>query len=265
MLIKPLALMDLDDTLFQTAKHLPLSVLKHVATLDKNGQPLAFMTDTQLQFWQWLNASTEVIPVTARSVSGLARVQIEFSSWVVCQHGAVILSPSGVIDVDWAAHMNTQLARYQSDLASYCVEIMQAAQPFTDVRAWVTDEFEQSIYIIVKKSANNDVIFKQIIDSLKNSPRAADYYIHINGNTMAVLPHVVSKQSAVAYLLQRIQHDSARPIIGWGDSLSDLPFLQHCDWWGMPKRAQASQWFNQKLTQHVQQEGAYEFINTAHA
>ena len=39
--VRPLIFVDLDDTLFQTARKTPADIEKHVATLDISGMPMA--------------------------------------------------------------------------------------------------------------------------------------------------------------------------------------------------------------------------------
>ncbi len=96
-LVKPYALMDLDDTLFQTQRkiaawQLPMDGLV-AATVDKQNAPLSFLTPKQRHFFNWLSQSTELIPVTARDTTEIMRVKLPFDSWQVLTHGAVIVAP----------------------------------------------------------------------------------------------------------------------------------------------------------------------------
>lgn len=251
--MQPLTLLDLDDTIFQTAKHLPIELLRHVATVDQAGQPLSWMTDQQQQFWQWLSQSTEIVPVTARSVAGLARVQLPFSSWTVCQHGAVILTPDRQFEPVWWAQMQQDLQPF-AELLQIIEEHVQTAN-IDGVRTWIAQEQDTAIYLVVKQSTQP--YFAELIDWVEQ--RWPDqFYVHINGRTMALLPHVVSKRRAVEYLLPQI-NPTQRAVLGWGDSLSDLGFLQHCDWWGVPKRSQAGAWVREQLAQQIESRGVYEF------
>jgi hypothetical protein len=70
---RPLVFVDLDDTLFQTARKMPEGVARAVATLDVNGQPNGFMTPVQQALVDWLLGSADVVPVTARSVEAYSR------------------------------------------------------------------------------------------------------------------------------------------------------------------------------------------------
>ena len=127
-LVKPYALMDLDDTLFQTQRkiaawQLPMDGLV-AATVDKQNAPLSFLTPKQCHFFNWLSQSTELIPVTARDTTEIMRVKLPFDSWQVLTHGAVIIEPSGQICARWQRLMAGQLValqspRHGSKLANY--------------------------------------------------------------------------------------------------------------------------------------------------
>ncbi|WP_349773364.1 hypothetical protein [Psychrobacter sp. WY6] len=60
-IVKPYALMDLDDTLFQTQRKidawdLPTTEAENLvcATVNKQGEPLSFMSQRQATFFNWL-------------------------------------------------------------------------------------------------------------------------------------------------------------------------------------------------------------------
>jgi hypothetical protein len=254
---KPIALVDLDDTLFQTPKHIPRDLLPHVATFDKQGEPLSFMTDIQRQFCHWLLASTDLIAVTARSVEALSRVQLSFVHGAVCAHGAAILCPDGTLDREWHALMVEQLTPYQSRLTDLVSHIMQIAAA-NSIRAWIVEEEDLGIYVVVKQQSPTPFILKNLL--MQIDPALLDgFYMHMNGNNLALLPTPVSKTHAVKFLLAKINANNQRVVLGWGDSLSDIGFLQMCHWWGMPQRSQVGQWLDSALTDHVNSEGGYDY------
>ena len=52
-------------------------------------------------------------------------------------------------------------------------------------------------------------------------------------------PQLGRQAAALRHLLDTLDTEGgARPTVGLGDSLSDMPFLSLCDWWGMPRRSQ---------------------------
>jgi hydroxymethylpyrimidine pyrophosphatase-like HAD family hydrolase len=103
MMHKPLIFVDLDDTLFQTHRRIQPDASFRVATLDVSGQPLSFMKPKQQQLVDWMFHCADVVPVTARSVKSLQRVQLDFKHGAVCTHGGVVLTPSQQIDEEWQA------------------------------------------------------------------------------------------------------------------------------------------------------------------
>ena len=254
-IIKPYALMDLDDTLFQTQRKidawdLPTAESESLvcATVNKQAEPLSFMSQRQATFFNWLLASTELIVVTARDRSEIKRVKLPFDSWQVLTHGAIILTADGELLSAWQQHMYEQLSLLQDKLH-------QLSQLFADhsrkddsqlVFTPHIDSFdngsvneELTIYLAIKHAQKDH---QALVELAKNLPTLIrdfdqDFYVHVNANNLAILPHVVHKRHAVQFLLDH-HLDSQRPSFGFGDSLADLPFLQLLDWYGMPNRGQ---------------------------
>lgn len=241
-MIKPLFLVDLDDTLFQTPRKMQQQA-KQMATTDKQGQAMSYMSATQWQFVQWLLAYADVVPVTARSVEAYQRVHLPFKHGAICAHGAVILNADNQVDKEWHDYMVTTLAAYTSRLSeieSYLLA-MSAKQQHS-LRAWIVEEAGMSIYAVAKHNNWHDDILAEAQHKLLQDIDLSDFYCHRNGNNLAIIPKVLNKRYAVEEWLRR-EHlqDGIRPIIGLGDSISDLGFLQLCDWWGTPQHGQLAQ------------------------
>jgi hypothetical protein len=254
-IIKPYALMDLDDTLFQTERKIdawqvPTAEPEHLvcATVNKQGEPLSFMSQRQASFFNWLLASTDLIVVTARDRSEIKRVKLPFDSWQVLTHGAIILTADGQLLSEWQQHMYSKLAPLQdklnqlSELFASHSKSEQSHLVFTPH----VDSFdngsvneELTIYLAIKHAQKDH---QALIDLAKKLPTLIrdfeqDFYVHVNANNLAILPHSVHKRHAVQFLLEN-HLDHQRPSFGFGDSLADLPFLQLLDWYGMPSRGQ---------------------------
>ncbi|MGO1283279.1 MAG: HAD hydrolase family protein [Psychrobacter sp.] len=252
---KPYALMDLDDTLFQTQRKIDAWELPTTepdslvcATVNKQGEPLSMMSQRQSVFFNWLLVSTELIVVTARDRHEIKRVKLPFDSWQVLTHGAVILSPEGYLLSTWQQHMYEQLAPLQNKLN-------QLSQVFTNyskndgsqlVFTPHIDSFhngsvneELIIYLAIKHAQKDHQALIELANTLPTLIRNfdQDFYVHVNANNLAILPHAVHKHHAVQFLLDN-HLDSQRPSFGFGDSLADLPFLQLLDWYGMPNHGQ---------------------------
>lgn len=255
-IVKPYALMDLDDTLFQTLRKIEAWGLADgsdnaptpsltVASVNKQGEPLSFFTPKQLQFFHWLSHSTELIPVTARDRQEIQRVRLPFPSWQVLTHGAVIVQADGQVLPEWETRMANQLLDCQSVLAKmigYLDELNTdnslASTPHTD--RFVNQAL--TIYVAVKHRDKKHDALQELADKISaefvNFNRY--FYIHVNANNLAILPHCVHKHHAVAFLQQHYL-DKNRASFGFGDSLADVPFLQCLDWYGTPRHGQLNE------------------------
>ena len=254
-IIKPYALMDLDDTLFQTQRKidawdLPTSEPENLvcATVNKQGKPLSFMSQRQAAFFNWLLTSTELIVVTARDRSEIKRVKLPFDSWQVLTHGAIILDRDGTLQTQWQQHMHSALAPLQDKLQQLSQLFANHSKndnsqlvftPHIDSFNNSADNEELTIYLAIKHAQKDHQALVELAKKLPTLIRdfEQDFYVHVNANNLAILPHAVHKHHAVQFLLD--QHlDNQRPSFGFGDSLADLPFLQLLDWYGMPNHGQ---------------------------
>lgn len=253
-IIKPYALMDLDDTLFQTPRKLSPDQCTDktaltVATLDKRGQPLSVMTPKQVRFFNWLYHHCELIPVTARDTTEITRVLLPFASWRVLTHGAVIVTPDGTPEPKWQA----QIARVLQPLQKTLISISHHLQTpeFSQLR--ITPHYERFgdadllVYIAVKHAAKDAIALQTLATRLPTlldiANFATHWYIHHNANNLAILPQAIHKRHAVEFL--QTQHlDNLRPCFGFGDSLADLGFLQRLDWYGTPSQGQLHEHIN---------------------
>ena len=253
-IIKPYTLMDLDDTLFQTQRKidawkLPTTEPENLvcATVNKQGEPLSFMSQRQAAFFNWLLSSTELIVVTARDRSEIQRVKLPFNSWQVLTHGAVILNSDGELLSTWQQHMYDALMPLQ-DTLNHLTEWLngysqQSNNAHNDLKLTPhKDTFidnELTIYLAIKHRQKDHQALAELAKKLPTLIPDFDthFYVHANANNLAILPHAAHKRHAVQFLLD--QHlDHQRPSFGFGDSLADLPFLQLLDWYGMPNHGQ---------------------------
>ena len=253
-IVKPYALMDLDDTLFQTQRKidawdLPTAEPENLvcATVNKQGEPLSFMSARQASLFNWLLASTELIVVTARDRSEIKRVKLPFDSWQVLTHGAIILTADGELLSAWQQRMYDQLTPLQERLSQLSTLISNYSREDVSVNKDLkltphSDFFinnELIIYLAIKHAQKDHQALVNLAKQLPTLIPDFDeyFYVHVNANNLAILPHAVHKRHAVQFLLDN-HLDSQRPSFGFGDSLADLPFLQLLDWYGMPNHGQ---------------------------
>lgn len=246
---KPLFLMDLDDTILQTARKMPIDTPRQVAALDKHGQPLSFMNNKQQILIDWLLQCADVVPVTARSVDAFKRVQIPFSQGAICAHGAVMLQANGERDELWHQYMLAVLSDYKTPLLHIQNQIKDiAVQLGLSLRTWVVEEQDLPCYALAKHNRHTDEVLADVEHLLKQQADLSQFYIHRNANNLAILPNVLHKKFAVEEWLRRDRElNGERPVLGFGDSLSDVDFLMLCDWWATPRQGQLAEHVYQSL------------------
>jgi hypothetical protein len=242
--IRPLVLVDLDDTLFQTIGKCPPGfaeselVIAATATTGKH----SFMTPAQKAMIDWLLATTDMVPVTARSSGAYKGVNIAFTAGAILSNGSLILNADGSIDSEWQAIINGDLAGYRSVLKDLLAAGRQSAErQGLDVRSLTVGENGVLSYVVFK---DNEGDGRRLAEIEFDRQAIAGWTRHHNGNNLALIPPVLSKKRAAAYLIGKIRQSRPNvPVLGLGDSVSDIPFLQLCDWWGMPARSQIAQIF----------------------
>ncbi|WP_029031356.1 hypothetical protein [Salinarimonas rosea] len=239
---RPIVFVDLDDTLFQTRAKCPPDAPEDALTLAARATNGAhsLMTRRQKAFVDWLIATGETIPVTARSREAYSRVAIPFASFAIVSNGAVILDAAGVPDTGWAEVMARDLGAHEETLAALLAQGRAAAETAgIDARSWIVAEETVSTYAVFKQNDGDGTRLPEIADALATTFDLAGWTVHHNGNNLGLLPPALSKRRAVAHLLERLRADAPdRPSLGFGDSLTDLPFLAACDFWGVPARSQ---------------------------
>ena len=256
-IVKPYALMDLDDTLFQTQRKIDAWDLANsnaekliCASINKKGEPLSFMTQRQANLFNWLLASTELIVVTARDTSEIKRVKLPFNSWQVLTHGAVILTSDDNPLSEWQQHIYNELAPLQDKLSQLSKLFTSYSKSDNSQLVFTphthtfnsnndSNKHELTIYLAIKHAQKDHQALIELANKLPSLIRDFNqhFYVHVNANNLAILPHVIHKRHAVQFLLENYL-DNMRPSFGFGDSLADLPFLQLLDWYGMPNHGQ---------------------------
>jgi hypothetical protein len=237
---RPIVFTDIDDTLCQSEYRVPKSARGGMIAISRsiNGNRTC-MTAKQQNMLNWLVATTELVPVTARGMADFTDISVDFGrSHKIVANGAVILNPDGSHDAEWAAAMADEMAPYQLAFD----EVVALARSFCvgrghRIKALVTSEFGMKISALFGMDGAEPVLLADVRDAIG---QLEGWHTHMNGNTLALTPPPVSKRRAVEHMLSKIVGATERPVIGLGDSLSDLGFMAGCDFISTPRGSQIS-------------------------
>ncbi|CAH1209734.1 S6PP domain-containing protein [Candidatus Nitrotoga sp. BS] len=241
--MKKFLFVDLDDTLFQTpGKCLKEEDLRPAAYL-KSGAACSFTTSRQRAFFELMHREMTLIPATARNRDALSRVDLPFSSYAIIDYGGVVLEPGGTIDAIWLETMRMDMDRAQTGLR----EVMQIIDEYSESagmkgRARLIEDCSIPFYIVVKdpekKAERLEQIEREVVAPWVETA-GKDFFIHRNGNNLAVLPKTLNKARAVEYLRKRLEVEHGEIMtLGMGDSESDARFMAACDYAIVPSGSQ---------------------------
>ncbi|WP_040308793.1 hypothetical protein [Asticcacaulis biprosthecium] len=233
---RPFILTDLDDTLFQTARKCPdgradgLRLMSRLA----DGSPSGYATPRQENLLAWLRIG-QLIPVTARSRDVLARVDIEQAP-AICGNGGCILEANGEVDAAWHDGL---VARSRGDASVTAVYAeLTGALDGAAFRHWVAQEGGMAQYICIKSNLDNGEVLADVERDLAGRVPAG-WRVHRNDNNLAYLPGWLNKRHAVTYMIEKLRAGQPdAPVIGIGDSNSDVGFMDLCDFAMTPTRSQ---------------------------
>lgn len=237
--MRAIALVDLDDTLFQTLGKCPPDVPPEALApigYARDGAPLSYATPRQLSFLAWLSESTLLVPVTARSRDALDRVRIDWTR-AICAHGGVVVDPAGKTDPEWRSRMAAEVGAHSGTLRELTRRVEAEARE-AELRVRIVEEDGLGLYLLVKHETGDSAALAGAVGRV--APQApSGWTIHVNGNNAAFLPPFLGKQHAVAYLMPELRRQYPdSPVIGIGDSLTDAPFMALCDLAMMPTGSQ---------------------------
>lgn len=235
--MKPLFLTDCDDTLFMTArkiKDVGLDQCEIASTLT-DGSASGYRTP-RLMDLRTLMETGDVVPVTARSRDVLARCEVPQAP-AICSNGGVIVGYDGEVDSQWHELIVGHVGDGKAIRDIHERVARMAGEGF---RHWTVDEAEVPLYIVFKSNASDDDAVAHLALHIDDDGILPDgWRIHVNGNNLALMPPWISKRAAARHLLARIRAETPqRLVIGVGDSVSDLGFMEECDFAMHPTASQ---------------------------
>jgi hypothetical protein len=232
---RPIFFSDLDDTIFQTARKMPVGSDPGVLACKALNGSHSYMTRAQALMMDWLLASTRFIPVTARSTEALARCRLPFRDHRICTNGAIILLPDGTPDPEWRDRTRQQ-AKDAAPVLDALLAFVQHQTETGRYRCWVVEECGTGYYFCVK--SNGEAAMLDGVDDHLAEIAGDGFTRHRNDNNLSFTPAGISKRHAVEYLSQMLVGDDCLPVFGMGDSLTDLPFMALCDMMVVPRGSQ---------------------------
>lgn len=242
---KVICFSDIDDTLTNSKRKL-VGEAYLVGSVDLDGQPNCFMNQKQSILFNWLNETTELIAVTARSSRNfLNQVKLPFKSYVITSHGSVIFDENKEV---LQSYKDLMISSYEKNKSSYTESmsnLKEYLKPFISCgKLKLSESLEYDIPLIpVIKICKgvDEVLLSHVLIKIRDAKIFSDelYYIHFNGNNLAFIPKFISKEIAVDYLLDNVLDNvENRPKIGLGDSVTDLGFMMKCDMAALPTKSQ---------------------------
>lgn len=244
-MISPVILTDLDDTIFTTMKNyagIDPETLQRAATATNGNH--SYMCAQRQAIYTWLAMGATVIPVTARSAGAYERVHAgPFTDGAVLSNGAIVLLPDGTEDLVWKDKTAVLCARAEKAL-NMGADMVSGMPQYRVLRHY---RGEDLIGITIKANVDlhsDDGMVDELITTAKSLVSSvvdpARVVITSNGNNLSLIPAGVSKLEAVKHILTR-DDLKGRPLIGAGDSTSDLPFMSICDMMIIPTQSQITQ------------------------
>jgi hydroxymethylpyrimidine pyrophosphatase-like HAD family hydrolase len=243
--LKKFLFVDLDDTLFQTPKKCRSTdalELRPAAFL-KDGAPCSYTTPRQRAFFELAQREMTLIPATARNHDAFKRVDLPFSSYAVLDYGAIVLQPGGAVDAGWLGLMRAEADAALGGLreAMRVIDEFQAGAG-RPARARLIEDYATPFYIVIKDPDARAERLAEIEHAVLSEWLATDgaaYFLHRNGNNLAVLPKTLNKARAVNYLRAQLTAEHGEILtFGMGDSGSDARFMAACDYAIVPNGSQ---------------------------
>jgi hypothetical protein len=234
--MSPILFVDLDDTLFHSSRKNAAAPRDPVA-FDRAGGPQSFMTPKQRALYEWLARDAEVVATTGRSTGAYRRVDLRLGGFAICSHGGVILQPDGRPEPRWRERMAAGAAAHRDALLSLLGTARSlAAKSGIDARTRTIAEGELDLYLSIKHCAA-DVTELARLAAVLVGHLPSGWRLHLNANNLAALPPYLGKAPAVSWFLQEI---APRDVfsVGFGDSLSDVPFMALTDYALTPSGSQ---------------------------
>jgi hydroxymethylpyrimidine pyrophosphatase-like HAD family hydrolase len=229
-------LADVDDNLISTVRTEPEPGAKP-CSFDKEGRVCGFLTRKQEAMMDLLSAGARVVPCTARSYIGRLELPALAGNYAILANGGTILGPDGNRLRSWFDYMEP-LSVSDSPVMHELARLGKAAgrERGFNVRSKVVSSKDLDLYVSIKHNDKNVEELAQLAALLRSSVPDG-WALHHNGNAIFLMPNWLGKDKAVEWFIANVVPQGA-VTIGMGDSLSDLSFMNLCDYALMPRKSQ---------------------------
>ncbi len=242
--------LDLDDTIFQTKRKCPPDIQITPAAFAIDGSPMSFFTPKQQHFFNLLSSKTRIIPTTARDYQAFSRANITQFDYAIINHGGIILNADGSCHSEWFNKMKEQLIHVQHDLQQI-EQMLHKVAKMRNIALTIrlVCDMGLTFYCLIKHQDRNYqplvILLHEVIEPYLKEQQL-NFYCHLNDNNLAILPRFLNKAPAVRFLQQQLDKQHRDYLsFGMGDSLTDIAYMQLCDYFITPKNSQiARECFN---------------------
>ncbi|WP_088226705.1 HAD family hydrolase [Desulfosporosinus sp. FKB] len=217
---------DLDQTLIYSHRSITpsLDVDTFLSVEQLDNQDISFMSPSALKLLKELSRKILFVPVTTRTKLQYSRVNFQgygiYPRYAVTSNGGTIIK-EGREDNVWKKRVLTGWG--------YCAEARDLLSKFREIShpSWVLKDSDKLA---------DDLFYYCVVDRTKIPlPELEDFALwagkmhwnlSIQGRKLYLIPHHVSKKSAIQYLQEK---EGLSTLVAAGDSLLDLDLLQKAD------------------------------------
>jgi hydroxymethylpyrimidine pyrophosphatase-like HAD family hydrolase len=244
--MKQFIFVDLDDTLFQTRRKCKDNQLLFPAANDQEGLPASFFTEKQFYLFNLLKQNCEIIPTTARNYQAFYRTELSKNfAYAILNHGGIILNRNGDIHQLWFEHIQNLVNQQLDELLALMNDLQSIiARHYSQLYIRLVNDCQLNFYILIKHVAKYtpalnelkvNIVEPYLVEKLPN------FYYHFNDNNLTILPKFLNKYHAVKFIQTELAQQQPYISFGMGDSLTDLAYMQLCDYMITPNNSQINQ------------------------
>lgn len=202
---------DLDNTLIHSYKRTNTGICVDI----KDGRPMSFMSDKSYEMLQIISEKVEFLPITTRSLDQYSRLRLlkdKYPKYALTSNGGILLVDN-VIDEEWY--------RKSKMMINDCMEDIQKSLNILNKDTMITLDARivDGLFVFAK---TKDIEFTE--DRLKEKLDLKNLVIKKHKDKIYILPRKLNKGTALNRAKNILGYDF---VIGAGDSLFDVPMLQH--------------------------------------